>query len=110
MCLCPQPWSKEFVSDYDIICVTETHLDMFDVIDLDNYLIHNKIRKYCKRKSGGISIIYKKTLEKSINIKNTSCDYVLWFTLSNFSNECKTVLFGAVYLVLSNRRLCLCKM
>ena len=54
------PEFQEFVSDHDIICVTETHLHMFDVIDLDHYLIHNKIRKYCKRKSGGISIIYKK--------------------------------------------------
>ena len=55
------PEFQEFVSDYDIIWVTGTHLDMFDVIDLANYFIHNKICKYCKR---GISIIYKKNTRK----------------------------------------------
>ena len=50
-----------FIKRYDIIVFVETKTNEFDELKLPNdydYFIKN--RKKCKKKSGGIAIVYKK--------------------------------------------------
>ena len=91
------PDFTEYINEYDLICITETHLDIFDNYNINNYSVYNKVRNNCKRKSGGISLIFKSSLKNLITIKETNSEFVLWFTLKGVATE-SDILFGCVYL------------
>ena len=87
----------EYINEYDLVCITETHLDIFDNYNINNYSVNNKVRNNCKRKSGGISLIFKSSLKNLITIKETNSEFVLWFTFKGVATE-SDILFGCVYL------------
>ena len=62
------PEFHDFIESKDIICLTETKLDEFDHIDINNFTCFKKNRLHCKRKSGGIAALIRNTLCKHIKI------------------------------------------
>ena len=56
------PEFEDFLDKYDIICVTESKLDKFDSIKLDNYSIMTNNRSIFKSKSGGIALLFRNDL------------------------------------------------
>ena len=56
------PEFHDFIESKDIICLTETKLDEFDHIDINNFTCFKKNRLHCKRKSGGIVALIRNTL------------------------------------------------
>ena len=51
----------------------------------------------CKRKSGGISIVYRKTLEKLLKFHKTPCEYVQWIQFKDTLLK-YDILLGCVYI------------
>lgn len=91
------PDFSELILKYDVLIFVETKLDELDTIDLPNdYLFYCKNRKGCKRKSGGIIIIYKKCLSNFIKFIDSESDVVQWVEL-NLNLESKVYL-GCVYI------------
>jgi hypothetical protein len=43
-----------------------------------NYSVYSKCRKKCKRRSGGIAIVYKKSFSIFLNFLNSESEYVQW--------------------------------
>ena len=87
------------IKQYDILVFTETKTDNYDVLELPNdYTFYVKHRKNCKKKSGGIIIIYKKNLETFLNFLSSESEYVQWLEISkkiSILNE--NLLIGCVY-------------
>jgi hypothetical protein len=91
---------------YDIFCISETHLDSTDIVELNGYefLSKHRSQKY-KRKSGGIGIYVRKTLEPFIEILQNNSEYVLWVSIDrSYTKTCENIILGAVYLPPENSR------
>ena len=89
------PEFDDFLDKYDIICITESKLDRFDSINLDNFSIITNNRSIFKSKSGGIALLYKNSLSSSIRFLVKS-DGILLASLSK--DICGfPVLFVCVY-------------
>ena len=77
----------EFISLYDIICLTETKIDQYDEVAIDGFkLLPSVIRQNCLAKSGGICIFVKEHLCKYIQVCDPftcSSQCVLWFTIDD---------------------------
>ena len=90
----------ETLACYDVLCVTETKLDETDVISIPgyNFMSQHRKQKYL-RKSVGIGIIYKSTLENKIKIIDTESDYILWAKLDKtlFNTDGEFIL-GVLYI------------
>ena len=90
----------ETLACHDVLCVTETKLDDTDVISIPgyNFMSQHRKQKYL-RKSGGIGIIYKSTLENKIKIIDTESDYILWVKLDKtlFNTDGEFIL-GVLYI------------
>ena len=73
----------ELVSRHVLFFVTEIKLDHTDVISVDGYIFESKPRqaKYI-RKSGGIGVFIKQSLQHVFEIVETDCDYIFWLKLS----------------------------
>ena len=69
------------------ICI-ETKIDKFDILNLpDGYTEFTKYRKHFKKKSGGITVIFKIVFKKCLNFIETDSDFVLWFRINPFSEN-----------------------
>ena len=86
------PDFDDFVQKYDICCITETHLDKFDSINIDGYTFRHISREACKRNSGGVGVFIKNTLYNKVVILENSTENFLWFKFRD--NAC---IFGVVY-------------
>jgi hypothetical protein len=67
---------EEYISSYDIVCLTETKLDEIDAIEVPGFVLHSKVRTKRKRASGGVAILVKSSLSQSIErveIENNEC-------------------------------------
>ena len=74
------PEFQNMIRNHDILCFVETKTDDLDVINFPGFKFIMKNRKnIAYRGSGGIMVGYRDTLVKMIEIKETSCKYVLWF-------------------------------
>ena len=83
---------------YDVVCLSETKLDSYDDPSLDGFVLHSKIRKSCKRKSGGIAIYVKSSLAKYFKTPAiASSEFVIWLTVNKEYLGFDFVL-GAVYI------------
>ena len=72
------PEFTKLINEFDIFCVTETKLDMYDIILLENFTFLSKPRmQKTKRKSGGIGVFIKSSLKDFIRIVESDCEYVL---------------------------------
>ena len=73
---------KKFVSEYDIICLSETWYT--DHTPRENYMIpgyynkmfNRKVKKLSGRKSGGLLLYYRQNLEHQIKITSNSSEYI----------------------------------
>ena len=57
-----------FISEYDLIFLTETKLDDLDIIDIDGFDCHTMNRTTFKSKSGGLALLVMHSLSNSIEI------------------------------------------
>ena len=74
------PEFQNMIRNHDILCFVETKTDDLDVINFPGFKFIMKNRKnIAYRRSGGIMVRYRDTLVNMIEIKETSCKYVLWF-------------------------------
>jgi exonuclease III len=75
----------EYISFYDIICLTETKLDEVDDVEIDGFeLLASVCRTHCKAKSGGICVFVRTNLCKYVQVKEPvtcSSQCVLWFNI-----------------------------
>ncbi|CAG2203358.1 TBCD [Mytilus edulis] len=78
----------------------ETKLSDIDILNIpDDYMYYSKIRKKCKRKSGGIVVMYRNKLKGYLNFINTDCEFVQWVKISKLIINQKTdSLLGCVYI------------
>lgn len=102
--LCPE--FIEMIKKYDICLFTETKLSDIDILNIpDDYMYYSKIRKKCKRKSGGIVVMYRNKLKGYLNFINTDCEFVQWVKISKLIINQKTdSLLGCVYIPPSNSK------
>ena len=92
------PDFQHFVSDYDILCFSETKTDDCDDINLDDFTICMKNRfKFRKVKSGGITLAYKNYLHEYISEIESDSKYIKWFKIDKHIFE-HDILFGIVYI------------
>lgn len=89
----------QLVCNQDIICLQETKTDDLDTIELPGYIFKMKNRKKIGRKSGGMILAYKESLENYIELLDIESKYVLWFKVSSkLVNLNEDVIFGNVYI------------
>lgn len=89
----------DILSNYDILCVTETKLDQTDIISVPGYCFLSQHRKQkFVRKSGGIGVFYRERLSTKIRTIETESDYILWLKLdmSLFSTN-EDLILGILY-------------
>ncbi|XP_063418981.1 uncharacterized protein LOC134701789 [Mytilus trossulus] len=71
----------------------------------DDFIYVTKNGKKFKKASGGIVVIYRKSLEKELNFYNTASQFVLWFKLSKSILSLNSdVIFGCVYVPPENSK------
>ncbi|CAG2217089.1 unnamed protein product [Mytilus edulis] len=71
----------------------------------DDYIYFTKNRKKIKKASGGIVVIYRKSLEKKLKFYNTESQFVLWFQISKSILSLNSdVIFGCVYVPPENSK------
>ena len=91
------PDFEEFVNKYDIICLSETQLDFFDKIVVENYKYHGVFRKNAAKKSGGVGILVRNNLWSKVDFLERSYKNCIWFQLDEALLNARCV-FGAVYI------------
>ena len=91
----------EFLSLYDIICLTETKIDKIDDVVLEGYeLLPPICRSQCKVRSGGICVFVRNDRCKYVHVSEpVTChsQCILWFDIDDKLLPNKT-LFGTVYI------------
>ena len=89
----------KLVCNQDTICLQETKTDDLDTIELPGYIFKMKNRKKIARKSGGMILAYKESLENYIELLDIESKYALWFKVSSkLVNLNEDVIFGNVYI------------
>ena len=69
-----------FISEYDLIFLTETKLDDLDIIiGIDGFDCHTMNRATFKSKSGGVALLVKNSLSNTIEIVHGDTNGMLWF-------------------------------
>ena len=89
----------DFIYSYDIICITETHLDNTDIIDVPNYtfIAKNRTQTYL-RKSGEIGVFVKNDILHGTETKKSNSEYVLWLKISKIlTNTDDDIMLGVLY-------------
>lgn len=94
------PEFTEFLNEYDFICVSETHTDDTDDVDIDGYTFYSKHRaQNYRRKSGGIGIYVRNYFSKYVSVLNSESDYGLWLEIDKaLSQTDEHVTLGNIYL------------
>jgi hypothetical protein len=89
------------LNSYDILCVQETKLNSYDIIDVPGFTFYSKPRKdNYLRKSGGIAFFIKNTIVDKIEVLESLNEYVFWIKvksslLKNFDDD---IIIGSVYI------------
>lgn len=96
----------ELVKSHDVNIFVESKTDELDVLNLPNgYLCNSKIRTNCKRKSGGIVVIYREYLKHFLKFIKTSSNFVQWVIFSSDIMKLdKDLLLGCIYLPPENSK------
>ena len=102
--LCPE--FLDILYDHDISIFVESKLDEFDILELPpNFSYISKVRQKCQKKSGGIVIVYKTSLDLFLEFPKTDCEYVQWVRFKKgLLFEENDVLLGCIYLPPENTR------
>ncbi|MES9885167.1 MAG: reverse transcriptase family protein [Sedimenticola sp.] len=90
----------DLINTYDIFCVLETNMDKYDIVDVKGYTFNGKFRNLlAMKKSGGIGIYIKEGLARSVEIIESTCDYILWLKVKHaILNIDSDLLLGCIYL------------
>ena len=76
------PEFLETINQYDILCISETHIDSHDLVDIPDHVFISLPRsKDYRRKSGGIGIYVRTCLSKFVTFYKSSNEYVQWVTV-----------------------------
>ena len=70
------PGFQSFISNFDIICLSETKLDQFDSVNINGFKFIFANRELARRKSGGVGVLIKNDLWPYIKVlddKNENC-------------------------------------
>lgn len=97
---------KALICEHDICLFCETKTDDLDLCEVQDefetigYDVHLKNRSHCSRvRSGGLCVVYKKTLKNGVSFKDTDCKYVQWMVLNSSVTKLKNrMLLGLVYI------------
>ena len=77
------PEFVDFVNMYDLFCISETHLDEYDIVDLNGFHLISKHRmQNYRRKSGGIGIYIKDNISQYVHAVPNNSEYILWVSIS----------------------------
>ncbi|KAK6174155.1 hypothetical protein SNE40_017484 [Patella caerulea] len=76
------PDFEEFITYFDIVCLTETKLGNTDEIRIDNFTLFVKNRKRSKINSGGVAVLVKNKYISFINVHDTDDNFSLCFTMN----------------------------
>ncbi|MEW8548327.1 MAG: hypothetical protein AB2693_32895 [Candidatus Thiodiazotropha sp.] len=100
------PEFTELIHNYDMFMVTETKLDLTDIIAIDGYTFHSKPRQQAYiRKSGGIGIFVKNDLNRFLELLDTESDYIFWIKLDKkYTKLDQHLIFGIIYVPPSQSR------
>lgn len=91
------PDFEDFIQNYSLICIQETHFDGFDSINIEGFTaLPLMIRKRARNRSGGIAILVKDNMLDKVKILKNSGENFYWFTLLNCFAV--NILFCAVYI------------
>ena len=75
----------DILTKHDIIFLLESWTNERSNTVLNNYVSHNYYRKFqhrnARRSSGGILLLYKKSLEPGIKIVRNNHDTIIWIKL-----------------------------
>ena len=87
------------IKTFDILLVSETKLDTYDVISIDGYAFINVPRKAkYLRKSGGLGAFIKQELFQHVEIIESETDLIFWIKISGHGIHSNTdVMLGNVY-------------
>jgi hypothetical protein len=73
------PDFENLIKSYDVLVFVESKLNKLDELKIPHdYSVYSKCRKKCKRRSGGIAIVYKKSFSIFLNFLNSESEYVQW--------------------------------
>ena len=87
------------ITQYDILCFTETKVDDYDEVVIPGYDIFSKNRNSVSSlRSGGIMIATKQRLSKCVQVMSNTSDCVLWIKLSSSLVNGKEIVIGTVYI------------
>ena len=86
------------VSTFDILFVSETKLDSYDLIKIPEYTFISQPRKQkYQRKSGRLGVFIKNDISHYVQYIKTDCDYVQWITLSkDYTKTDNDIMFGSL--------------
>jgi len=77
------PDFRTFTESYDILIFQESKIDELDLLELLNdYMCFAKHRRNAKAKSGGIVIVFKRYLLKSLTFISSESEFVQWVRVS----------------------------
>ena len=64
-----------------MVCI-ESKLDYLDKLDIsEEYLVFSKCRQKFEKKSGGITLIYRKAIASNITFLKSDSEFVQWVKL-----------------------------
>ena len=90
----------ELINSYDILCISETHLDPFDIVDVPDFVFFSlpRSQKYL-RKSGGKGIYVRSSLFKFVKILSFITDYFLCLSIDKSVIHCpENLIICAIYI------------
>lgn len=91
------PEFTSLIHEYDIVCVSETKLDQYDIIECPNYKFLSKPRNEAyKRKSGGIGFFVNKSLMDRAVTLESACEYIYWLKITDPNHD--EIVIGAIYI------------
>ena len=74
------PDFENFIITYDIVCIIETHFDIFDSISINGFkLLPTMVRRNAKSRSGGIAILVRESIFDSIKVVKNSGENFIGF-------------------------------
>jgi hypothetical protein len=90
------PEFVDFISSFDIFCVSETHLDISDIVDINGYTFLSKHRTQSyRRKSGGIGIYVRNEISSFVDILHNNSEYILWVSINKeFTKQDENTILG----------------
>ena len=89
------PDFENFIITYDIVCIIETHFDIFDSISINGFkLLPTMVRRNAKSGSAGIAILVRESIYDSIKVVKNSGENFYWFSCSS----CSDILFCVSYI------------